>query len=345
MFLVFKEAETYLLTGDTPNDFNIYPVSKTTGCPAPLTLATAETGFGEETQIQRQVAIWCSHSGPMMFDGAVVQPIRGIDIFFDSEEDEFVNWSIMDRARGWVDYERKEYNLLIPSGADATKNNKWLVYDLIRRKWFEKVASEAHIPQSGFNVIFPTGEQTVYGGLSNGKMIEIDEGTSWGATYADPTAGDGITYKLRTGDLFPSNNSWDETLIRKFKIFSKRISSSSSYNLLVSIFPNTEANISNVYFQQASADAGVFVSFTDTDENNTGATDAVLVWASPTSASIDLTKDAGQRIVRLIKDYNLRGWSFNFEFEITTDDVEKGWEPILWGVRYRVDRKDDTATQ
>jgi hypothetical protein len=281
----------------------------------------------------------------MMFDGAVVQPIRGIDIFFDSEEDEFVNWSIMDRARGWVDYERKEYNLLLPSGSGATKNNKWLVYDLIRRKWFEKKASSEHIPQSGFNVIFPSGEQTVYGGLSNGKMVEIDEGTSWGATYADPTSGDGITYKLRTGDLFPSKNSWDETLIRKFKIFSKRIASSSSYNLLVSIFPNTNANISNVYFQQASTESGAFVSFTDTDENNTGAVDAVLLWASPASASIDLTKDTGQRIVRLIKDYNLRGWSFNFEFEITTDDVDKGWEPVLWGVRYRVDRKDDTATQ
>jgi hypothetical protein len=37
MLLVLKDTEVYLMVGDTPTDFVIYPVSHTTGCPAPLT--------------------------------------------------------------------------------------------------------------------------------------------------------------------------------------------------------------------------------------------------------------------------------------------------------------------
>ncbi|GAF74195.1 unnamed protein product, partial [marine sediment metagenome] len=44
MLLVVKKNETYILVGDTPDDFIIYDVAKTVGCVAPLSLATAEVG-------------------------------------------------------------------------------------------------------------------------------------------------------------------------------------------------------------------------------------------------------------------------------------------------------------
>ena len=40
---------------------------------------------------------------------------------------------------------------------------------------------------------------------------------------------------------------------------------------------------------------------------------------------------------------NEKGWSHSFEYEVSTNDVNKGWQPIVWGIQYRVERKDNTA--
>jgi hypothetical protein len=63
MLLVLKKNETYILVGDTPDDFIIYDVAKTVGCIAPLSLATAEVGLDLGNGLTRNVAIWLSHSG------------------------------------------------------------------------------------------------------------------------------------------------------------------------------------------------------------------------------------------------------------------------------------------
>ncbi|GAF92326.1 unnamed protein product, partial [marine sediment metagenome] len=125
MFLVLKDAETYLLVGDTPEEFVIYPVSKTIGCPAPLTLATGEVNMSKNPTegVTRNIAIWMSASGPVMFDGASISSIRGMENFFDPNNDEYINWAYVNRARGWIDNVYKEYNLLIPSTAAQTENN------------------------------------------------------------------------------------------------------------------------------------------------------------------------------------------------------------------------------
>lgn len=343
MLLVFKASETYLLTGDTPSDFQIFPVSLNSGCPAPLTLATAEVGFEAGEGLQRQVAVWCSHAGPMMFDGAVVKPIRGIDVYFDPQENEFVNWSAMDRARGWVDHTRKEYNLLLPSGSGQTTCNVWLVYDLIRKKWFTKDTGTADFPQSGWNVVHTTGEHAMYGGLATGKMVEFEEGTSWAARYTDLDGGSAIEQKIRTGDFFPSNNIWDEVLIRKFKLISEKLSASITVNVAVNYYENAANDAANVLFQDSDASSGINVDFQDMDVDEDG--ESETLWASAAEAVLELNLDVGtDRLVRLIQDLNQLGWSHSFEFIVSTTDVKKGWKPIAWGIRYRVERKDDTAT-
>jgi hypothetical protein len=333
MLLVLKKNETYILVGDTPENFIIYDVAKTVGCVAPLSLATAEVGLDLGNGLTRNVAIWLSHSGPMMFDGAILTPIPGVRSYFDPNDAKYIDFSLVEKAVGWVDPNYKEYNLLIPSGS-ASLNNVWLVYDLIRRKWFKKTSGNAAFPQTGFEVGEPdTGQRYIYGGIDTGYMLEMESGTYW-----DDGNSLGITQKVLTGDFFPSGNIWDETTIRKFKIFIKRLTgSSSTNNLEVNYYTNTNLNAgSGVLFEDGNASSGIYVSWTDTDG---------VTWTSATSATIDLDLDVGlQRLIRVVQDLNRTGWSHAFEFTVTTSDVTKGFQPVLWGTRYRIERKDDTAT-
>jgi len=345
MLLVLKDTEVYLMVGNNPADFIIYPVSQTVGCPAPDTLATAEVGLEVGKGLTRNVAIWLSNYGPMMFDGAILSPLTGINNYFDPNEDEYIEWDAISRAKGWVDQTYKEYNLLLPSSSGQTTNNLWLVYDLLRKKWFKKDTGAASFPQCGWNVMDPdTGEQMIFGGIDTGYMVHLEKGTSWGAEYSDGSAGSGITQKVRVGDFFPSNNIWDETLIRKFKVLCKRITASNSTtdNILnVNYYSDSAESASAVTFQSSSSTSGIYVDFTNLDSDSDGTDDVSFANSSGATLSLGLGLN---RIVRLISDMNEKGWAHSFEFETTTDDVNKGWQPIVWGLEYRIERKDYAAS-
>ena len=334
MLLVLKRNETYILVGTTPDDFIIYDVAKTVGCVAPLSLATAEVGLDLGNGLTRNVAIWLSHSGPVMFDGAILTPIPGIRSYFDPNDGKYIDFDLVEKAVGWVDPNYKEYNLLIPSGS-ATLNNVWLVYDLIRRKWFRKTTGQAQFPQAGFEVGEPnTGRRYIYSGIDTGYMIILEDGNYW-----DDGTTAGIAQKVKTGDFFPSNNPWDETLIRKFKIFIKRLTGSSTdNNLEISYYTNTELSAgSGAIWEDGNTPTGIHVSWADIT--------AGVSWSSGVSATVDLSLDVGiQRLIRVIQDLNKKGWAHAFEFAITTTDVAKGFQPVLWGTQYRISRKDNTST-
>jgi hypothetical protein len=330
MLLVMKQSETYLMVGDTPDEFVIYPVSQMIGCIAPKTIARAEIGHDLGQNLTRNVAIWLSHSGPVMFDGAVLQRIDGVKAWFDVLDDRYVNWDYLKDAVAWVDPNWKEYNILIPTGT-STVNNTWLVYDLRRRKWYEKSTGTSNMPQTGFHVHHPTtGERHIYGGINTGEMVHLEEGTTWG-----DTTNAGITQRVKTGDFFPSGNIWDETLIRKFKIFIKRLKGSSVQNTLnITYYTNTEEKAgTGVLWQDAEVGSGIHVSW----ENYW------VEWDSGVSATIDLAVGL-QRVIKVNHDLNRLGWAHAFEFELTTTDVEKGFQPMIWGTQYRVERKDNTAS-
>ena len=333
MLLVMKRNETYILVGNTPDDFIVYDVAKTIGCVAPLSLATAEVGLDLGNGLTRNVAVWLSHSGPMMFDGAVLSPIPGVRSYFDPNDAKYIDFDLVQKAVGWVDPNYKEYNLLIPSGSTSL-NNLWLVYDLLRRKWFVKSSGQAAFPQTGFEVGEPhTGRRWVYGGIDTGFMVELESGT-----YFDDGTAAGITQTVKTGDFFPTKNMWDETTIRKFKIYIKKLIGSSVTNLLsVLYYTNTEINPgSGVLFEDGDTSWGGGVTWTDTDG---------VEWASAVSATVDLNLDVGlQRLIRVIQDLGKKGWAHAFEFSVTTSDVQKGFQPVYWGIQYRIERKDNTSS-
>ena len=306
MLLVLKQSEVYILVGDTPEEFTIYPVAKTIGCVAPLSLTTAEIGMDLGGGLTRNVAIWLSHSGPMMFDGAVLVPINGISSYFDPTDSKYVKFSLMNKAVGWFDSVHKEYNICIPSGSSATTNNTWLVFDLAKRKWFEKVCKAGHFPQCGFDVISPsTGQKYNYGGKSDGFIIQLEEGTYW--EDGVPT---GIAQSVTTGDFVPTNNMWDVTTIRKHKLLAKRLTQVSS-----------------------TVNTTTIKHYLDTE------TDAYTVG----TFNLDTVKGT-QQLVRVINNMNKTGVQHAFNYSVTTTNTNKGLQPISWGVEFRPERKDNTAT-
>lgn len=317
-WLGLKNNETYLLTGDGPENFKIDPVSLTVGCPAPLTLDNAEVGFKIATDVERNVAIWLSYAGPMMFDGAVLIPMRGIDKYFDPNETACVNFSSIENSRGWFDPTYKEYNLLIPSGLGQTTNNKWFVFDLVRKKWFEKATGTAEKPQCGFRVMDAYGVQYIYGGIDTGYMMQFEDGTSWDGT--------GITQKVVTGDFWPTGSMWDQTRIRQIKVAAKRISEEHDLKLIYYADTNMAEGTDFVWSDTAD------FAWIDTDD---------FAWASIELATLELDLATGlYRLVRTTETTDLLGWSHGFGFQLTTDDSAKGFQPIAWAIEFQFVRKD-----
>jgi hypothetical protein len=339
MLLVLKRNEVYILVGDTPEEFIIYSVATTVGCIAPKTLATAEIGIDLGQGITRNVAMWISHSGPMMFDGAILTPIQGVSKYFDPDDSAFVNFDAIEDAIGWVDPIFKEYNVLLPTGS-TTNNDLWLVYDLQRRKWYTKSTGNALLPQAAAVVSHPTtGEQCTWGGSDEGNLLWMEKGTKW-----DGIVSAGITQSVMTGDFFPSGNIWDETTIRKFKLFMKKlVDTTASHELSIFYYTNTNINPgSGVAFYDANAPNGVAVNFTNVLATTYAAADGVSFY-EPISSTVDLNIDVGlNRVIKIIDDQNRTGWAHAFQFKITTDDVAKAFQPIAWGIQYRISRKDNT---
>lgn len=208
--LALKKTKAYMLTGDSPEDYKIYPVSQTLGCAAPLTVVSADAAYSVAENISRHVVIWLSSAGPVMFDGATLAAIKGVENYFDPNKSEYINTSVIDRSRACYDARSNTYHLLIPSGS-STECNTWLAYDLSRKKWYEIVPST--YPQAIWNVADTDGIGYLYGGIDTGYMMRLNNGTTWD--------GSGITVTAETGDFLPMD-IWHTTLMRKVKVFATR---------------------------------------------------------------------------------------------------------------------------
>lgn len=211
MLLVLKPTKTFALTGSDPEDFKIYPVSENIGCVAPLTLATAEMGYQIAQGIKRNIALWLSHAGLVIFDGTTPTIIKGVENYFDPTKSECVNYAAIDRARGAYSPRYSTYYLGLPT-AGSTEINTILAYDLTRNKWYEID------PGTYWQAIWPMfdtdGNRYLYGGIDTGYMLRLNNGTSW--------AGTGIQAIVETGDFLPFN-IWNQGRMRRVKVLATRI--------------------------------------------------------------------------------------------------------------------------
>jgi hypothetical protein len=172
------------------------------------------------------------------------------------------------------------------------------------------------MPISGFQVTDTDGGQYVYGGLDNGYMMRLENGTSWDGT--------GITYKLVVGDFWPNkNNVWHQTRIRRIKLVAKKLT--------------TDHTVEILYQKDTNAEEGVGAVWEDADVTWT---DADATWASAALLTMSLFSDGGARLIRDTEPKNLLGWSHAVGFQMTTSTTAKAFEPIGWGIEFEVVRDD-----
>lgn len=317
IYLVYKNNETYILDGDNPENFKIFPVSYKVGCPCPQTIDTAELGFEMAESVQRNVAIWVSFQGPIMFDGAVMKPITGIDSFFDPSSDYHVNFNYLDRARGWVDNAYKEYNLLLPMGS-STYPDCWVIYDMTRKKWWRRIpGASAKRVVSGIPVRSSKGVEYVYGGTDDGNLMRIENGTDFD--------GVAIIQKVETGDFWPSDNIWHQTRVRFIKVVAEKIDA--NHNLSIYHYKDTdEEKGESVIWREGD------VAFVDTSE---------VQWSGAVAITLNLSvAGSTQRLARTTGSMNKLAWSHGFGFEVVTSTIARAFRPIMWGIRWEYERHD-----
>uniref|UniRef100_A0A6M3IFF3 Putative lectin/glucanase superfamily protein n=1 Tax=viral metagenome TaxID=1070528 RepID=A0A6M3IFF3_9ZZZZ len=230
VWVALAKNKTSILNGSGPEDYRLYPVSDSIGCPAALTLAKAEIGFKVGDDTAKNILLWVSYSGPVIFDGAVLYQLRGIENYFNPSNSEYINTGLISLARGWYDTTHDEYNILIPSGSSATENNTWLVYSLRYLKWYKKVPYSTY-PSSIWSVIDTNGFKYGYAGTNDGYMLRLEYDTEWNDKP--------IVHMVETGDFYPTKNIWDITRLRRLKVVSETISEDA--DVAITYYTNTNA--------------------------------------------------------------------------------------------------------
>jgi len=326
MFVILKNNEVWLMVGDTPVDYKLFPISFGIGCPAPGTLCTAEVGFKIGEDVERNVAMWVSHQGPVMFDGAIIHPIKGIENFFDPNETDSINFDYFNTSQAWFDSTKNEWNILVPT-ATATYLNKWLVYDVRRQKWFEKNTNLGENITCGIQSIATTGDQYIYGGASDGRIYELETGTSWNSSE--------ITGVVTVGDFFPTGSEWDESIIRRLKLVTKKLDSSASVSIFYRKDTDTDSGLSITWsdITAAKSDTSVAgVAFVDVVPSLSDTSVSGVSFSSAPVSSLDMSELTGSnRLVKITRDMNEIAWSHSFKFEFTSSDAT--FKPVLWGIQ------------
>ena len=226
-----KASEVFLLDGYGPDTWRVYQISSGLGCPAPMTMDTAEVAWGIGGEATRNIAIWLSYSGPIVFDAAVLVPYKNrISSYFDQTQTDAIDLTKIDESVGWTDSNYYEYNLIIPL-KDGTW--KWLCLDLIKKRWFEKLpqaAAEAY-PKAAFRVTDTNGTSYAYALRDNGYMMRLENGTTWD--------GAGITQTVKTGKQNFTGHIFDITQIERLKIVTTGITEA-GVDLTVSHYKDNE---------------------------------------------------------------------------------------------------------
>ena len=120
---------------------------------------------------------------------------------------------------------------------------------------------------------------------------------------------------------------WDQTIIRRVKIAARKIND--DHLAYVTHYPDT-----NVFDES-------YVGFLDTTEHGWLDTDE-HGWAdfALSTLHLNLPSEGPPRVVRTTSASNLTAWSHRLHFEVRTNDTTKGFRPIMWGVEFRIVRRD-----
>ncbi len=163
--IICKADEVYLIDGTTPSELKKYRLGRGNGCVASGTFKICNLGYEIAPGINKQIALWQSATGVMLFDGATLIDISGdVHNYFDKNKTECINTTYVHKSRAFYDERSREYHLLVTSSS-ATTHDVELVFDLMRKKWFKIDRGTNNYLQCGFEVTDLNGDKFVYGGM------------------------------------------------------------------------------------------------------------------------------------------------------------------------------------
>ena len=214
--IVCKSNETYLVDGVSFTGeyaFVVYQVSGVRGCIAPLTMKACDTGYEVAAGVTKHVLTWLSNSGVVMFDtNSIIEVSSDVDDKVSVGIPGGISSTLASSSFAFYDATRGEYHLLIPTGTTPTYLTEELVYDTIRKRWYNIKRGTKYL-WCGFQVEDSSGNAYVYGGTGDGYIERLENGTTFD--------GVAIAYKFRLPDSL-LNQSWDTRKeIRQIRLVGK----------------------------------------------------------------------------------------------------------------------------
>lgn len=209
--LLLKSTQVFLLDGEGPESYRVSQISDNLGTQAPRTVCTAEVAFEVTKDAIRNIAMWVSNSGPVIFDAAVLVPVRGVNLYFDRTKTTCVNFDAMDKAHAWFDPNYFEWNVCLPVGVGQTTCNVWLTYDLVEKRWSKRDVGLQYIPQATAKVVDDYGNIYFYGFIDDGHMVRLENGMLWNDTEQ-------VQAYVTTNAMVPSGSLYDIATVRNLKL-------------------------------------------------------------------------------------------------------------------------------
>lgn len=211
--IILKPTETFILDGEAPTGtlpFRINQISENIGAASARSITTAEVAFEVTKEAVRNIALWISAVGPMLFDAAILSPIPGIDCYFDKSDSRCVNFSALFNSHTYFDPNTFLWNVFLPSGVGQVTCNVWLTYSLVLKRWAKVNTSTTLIPQATVKTVDAYGNIYFYGLLDDGTMVRLDNGALWNGTTP-------IEGFLTTGAMLPTNNIYQTSALTLLK--------------------------------------------------------------------------------------------------------------------------------
>jgi hypothetical protein len=170
-------------------------------------------GYEVASGLNKHVLVWQTASGIVLFDGNSIVPIsKDIKNLFDPNATDHINFAKLDLSTGFFDPNQNEYHWCFMSGT-STVINREMVYDLVRKKWFEIDRTSGKYLTCGFIVQDTAKRKYIYAGTDADNLYRLENGTDLDGTT--------MTYTMRSGDKPLSKSFMSQSKIRGFKIVMK----------------------------------------------------------------------------------------------------------------------------
>jgi hypothetical protein len=183
MILAFKPDETWIIKWtqtDTGTEWERFRVSPVIGCPAPQTLKTVSTVFGDTGT--KVIGIWRSHDGIYISNGQAPQSVsQQIKSVFDQTKTPHVNLVMLASEFSFIDHHKLEYHWCWASGSNTTLDKEY-VLDLKKWQWFEFDRTSGLRLQCGCDISDTYGNEYAYGFIDTGYMERLENGTTFDGT-------------------------------------------------------------------------------------------------------------------------------------------------------------------